>query len=672
MLLIRNFCIIAHVDHGKSTLADRFLELTKTVPPGKMQPQYLDRMPLERERGITIKLQPVTMFYYQARTDTDKTRTDADKTRTDADKTRTDAENVSVGQRPAQRGPRESAFILNLIDTPGHVDFSYEVSRSLAAVEGAILLVDASQGVQAQTLANLYLAQQQGLTIIPVINKIDLPNAVIESTKQDLANLLKIKPEEIILTSAKTGLNVEKILERVIEKVPAPKRELNQPLQALIFDSVYDEYRGVVAFVRLFAGQIKAGEKIKMLASGAETEVLEVGIFGPDLKPKDSLLAGEIGYIVTGLKEIEKCRVGDTITKINADLRGQERGLTRKTDMDLRGKSLRQSALSQRKSALAVQPLPGYTEARPMVFAGLYPQQGSAINKLRVALQKLKLNDASLFFEPERSTALGFGFRAGFLGLLHLDIIKERLKREFNIDLIITTPSVAYQVVYKNGTTKIIHRAQELPDPSQVDKILEPWAKVEILTPAKYMGAIMELVSEYKGRFISMEYLGQDKDQRAIIHYQIPFALLLADFYDKLKSVSSGYASMAYDFLDYEPADVVKLDILVAEEPVEAFASIVYRDDAYYHGRRLVEKLKKVLPRQMFEIKLQAALGGKIIAAERLSAMRKDVTAKLYGGDVTRKMKLLNKQKKGKKKMMQKGIGKVDIPAEAYLAVLRK
>ncbi|MDD2646597.1 MAG: translation elongation factor 4 [Patescibacteria group bacterium] len=608
--LIRNFCIIAHVDHGKSTLADRFLELTKTIPQNKMQPQYLDRMPLERERGITIKLQPVTMEY-------------------------------------ASKGV---SYMLNLIDTPGHVDFSYEVSRSLAAVEGAILLVDAGQGVQAQTLANLYLARQQDLAVIPVINKIDLPNIDLETSKRDLSNLLKISPEEIILTSAKTGVGVEKILEEVVKKVPPPQGNPYQPLRALIFDSVYDEYRGVIIFVRVFDGQIKAGEKIKMLANAAEAEVLEVGIFAPELKKQDNLSVGQIGYIVTSLKEIDKTRVGDTVTDL--------------------------------KFSTLPEILAGYQEARPMVFAGLYPQQGAYINKLRAALQKLKLNDASLFFEPERSSALGFGFRAGFLGLLHLDIIKERLKREFNIDLVITTPSVAYQIIYKNGEEETMHRAQEMPDPSQVEKILEPWAKVEILSPTKHVGAIMELVNEYKGRFVSIEYLGDPSvdgpvngptgGQRALIHYHIPFALLLADFYDKLKSVSSGYASMSYDFLDYESADVIKLDILVAEEPVEAFASIVYRDDAYFHGRRIVEKLKKVLPKQMFEVKIQAALGGKIVAAERLPAIRKDVTAKLYGGDVTRKMKLLNKQKKGKKKMMQRGVGKVDIPPEAYLAVLKK
>jgi len=614
MLNIRNFCIIAHVDHGKSTLADRFLELTKTVPLNKMQPQYLDRMPLERERGITIKLQPVTMIY-----------------------------NLNL-----------KSYILNLIDTPGHVDFFYEVSRSLAAVEGAILLVDASQGIQAQTLANLYLAQKQNLTIIPVINKIDLPNLDLETVKNEVSTLLKVNPKEIILASAKNGTNIEKILEKVIEKIPAPRGEINKPLRALIFDSVYDEYRGVIVFVRIFDGQIRAGEKIKMLGSGAETEVLEVGIFKPDLIAKENLLAGEIGYIVTGLKEIEKCRVGDTITQTRTDAE----------------KFLRKSALSPRKSAF-VEPLPGYQEPKPMVFAGLYPEKGSEISKLRQALQKLKLNDASLFFEPERSAALGFGFRAGFLGLLHLDIVKERIKREFGLDLIITTPSVAYKIIFKNRKEEIIHRAQELPDPSVIDKILEPWAKVEIVTPTKYLGSIMELCQKYYGKFLSTEYLIQGAtDQRTILHYEMPMSMLIVDFYDKLKSVSSGYASMAYEFLEYRPADLVKLEILVAGEKVEPLSTIVYRETAYQNGRKVVEILKKVLPRQLFEVKIQAALGGKIIASEHLPPLRKDVTAKLYGGDVSRKMKLLAKQKKGKKKLLK--LGKVDIPSEAYLAVLKR
>ncbi|MGC9049099.1 MAG: translation elongation factor 4 [Patescibacteria group bacterium] len=636
---IRNFCIIAHIDHGKSTLADRFLELTKTIPLEKMKPQYLDRMPLERERGITIKLQPVTMTY--------EPRINADS---NADKRGYD---ISVNQRlprfdgrvKAGSNQRESAqveYTLNLIDTPGHVDFSYEVSRSLAAVEGAILLVDASQGIQAQTLANLYLAQRQNLTIIPVINKIDLSNIDLERVKNELSNLLKIKPEEIILASAKQGIGIEKILETVIQKVPAPSADFNKPLRALIFDSFYDEYRGVIIFVRIFDGQIKAGEKIKMLGSGVETEVLEVGIFRPDLEPKDSLSAGEIGYLATGLKEIQKCRVGDTVTIISDQLS-------------------------------RVEPLPGYQEVKPMVFAGLYPEKGSEIEKLGKALQKLKLNDASLFFEAERSAALGFGFRAGFLGLLHLDIVKERIKREFGLDLIITTPSVAYKIIFsgQDGKEKIIHRAQEMPDPSQIKEILEPWSKLEIITPSRYIGPIMKLVQDYQGQHLTTEYLGDGAvDQRAILHYQIPTSLLLIDFYDKLKSVSSGYASMAYEFLDYRPADLVKLDILVAGEKIEPLSTVVYRKTAYQSGRRMVEILKKVLPRQLFEVKIQAALGGKIIASEHLPPLRKDVTAKLYGGDVTRKMKLLAKQKRGKKKLLK--LGKVDIPPEAYLAILKR
>lgn len=629
---IRNFCIIAHIDHGKSTLADRFLELTKTVPKEKMQPQYLDRMPLERERGITIKLQPVTMEYKLPITNSQL-----------PNKSQTPNSKNQKSWKLEIRDWRlsNSEYILNLIDTPGHVDFSYEVSRSLAAVEGTILLVDASQGIQAQTLANLYLAQKQNLTIIPVINKIDLPNLNLESIIRELGDLLKIPPEEIILTSAKKGINIEKILEKIIKKVPPPSGDIDKPLRALIFDSVYDEYRGAVAFVRVFDGQIKAGEKIKMLGSGTETEILEVGIFKPDLTVKENLTAGEIGYLITGLKEIEKCRVGDTITR-NIDI-----------------------------SKYQVEALPGYQEPKPMVFAGLYPEKGSEIEKLRKALQKLKLNDASLFFESERSTALGFGFRAGFLGLLHLDIVKERIKREFGLNLIITTPSVAYKIILKNGEEKNIHRAQELPDPTYLSKILEPWAKVEIVTPTKYIGSIMELCQEYHGKYLSTEYLGEETlSQRVILYYQMPIALLLIDFYDKLKSISSGYASMAYEFLDYRSADLIKLDILVAGEKIEALSTIVYRDTAYPNGRQIVETLKKVLPRQLFEVKIQAAIGGKIIASEHLPPMRKDVTAKLYGGDVTRKMKLLAKQKRGKKKLLK--FGKIDIPPEAYLAILRR
>ncbi len=599
---IRNFCIISHIDHGKSTLADRFLELTNTVAKEKMKPQYLDRMPLERERGITIKLQPATMIWRN--------------------------------------------YILNLIDTPGHVDFSYEVSRSLVAVEGAILLVDASQGIQAQTLANLYLAQEQGLRVIPVINKIDLPNIDLNPVKKELANLTGVNPEEIICISAKKGKGIENVLQTVIEQVPAPKDKSNDFLQALIFDSYFDEYKGVVAFVRIFNGSIQAGDKIKFLATGIETSVLEVGIFNPDLKKKKILSAGQIGYIITGLKDIEKCRVGDTI------------------------------ALSDQE----IKPLTGYQEPQSMVFAGLYSKQGGQPEKLRWALIKLKLNDASLIFEPEHSLALGFGFRVGFLGLLHLDIVQERLKREYGLDLTIASPSVAYQIWLKNKKeSEVIHSPSGLPDSSQIDKIQEPWMKVDIITPQTYLGSIMDLLNtspqgtKPRINFVSLEYLGQQGSgslARVIIHSEMPLSLLLADFYDKLKSVSRGYASYSYQFLEYRPAEVVKLDILVAGESVDQLATIVYKDWAYQVGRKIVKALKEILPRQLFEVKLQAAVGGRILAAEKIAPLRKDVTAKLYGGDVTRKKKLLAKQKKGKKRLMK--FGKVNIPSEAYLAIMKR
>ncbi|MBL7141625.1 elongation factor 4 [Patescibacteria group bacterium] len=603
---IRNFCIISHIDHGKSTLADRFLELTKTITKEKMQPQYLDRLPLERERGITIKLQSVTMHYTL----------------------------------------NNQKYILNLIDTPGHVDFSYEVSRSLAAVEGALLLVDASQGIQAQTLANLYLAQEQGLEIIPVINKIDLSGIDLENVKEEMVNLLKIKPEEIICVSAKRGTNVETILPAIIEKIPAPKNNSNQPLQALVFDSCFDDYKGVIAFVRIFNGSLKAGQKINFLATNIETSVLEVGIFNPDFKREKHLYAGQIGYIITGLKDIEKCRVGDTIA-----LTGQ-----------------------------AAKRLPGYQEPQSMVFAGLYLKQGGQPQKLRQALIKLKLNDASLVFEPEHSMALGFGFQAGFLGLLHLDIVQERLKREYDLDLVITSPSVAHQIWLKGEKeVKIIHSPSEFPDPSQITKIEEPLMKLDIITPQEYLGAVMDLLNaapqgaKPRTNFVSLEYIGEETSNsqtRVIIHCEIPLALLLVDFYDKLKSVSRGYASYSYQFLKYYPAEIVKLDILVAGEKVEQLATLVYKDWSYPAGRKIVQALKHILPRQMFEVKVQAAIGGKIIAAEKIAPMRKDVTAKLYGGDVTRKRKLLEKQKKGKKKMMK--LGKVNIPSEAYLAIMKR
>jgi GTP-binding protein LepA len=617
--LIRNFCIIAHIDHGKSTLADRFLELTGTVEKRQMKEQILDSMELEREKGITIKLTPVQMNY--------------------------------------------GDYVLNLIDTPGHVDFTYEVSRSLACVEGAILLVDATQGIQAQTIANLYLAMEQDLVVIPVINKIDLPNAQIEKTKLELIDLLGCKDEDILLCSAKTGEGVSEILEAVIKKVPAPLGVKEKPFRALIFDSFYDEFKGVIVYVRVIDGQLKKGQKIYMMASSAEAECLEIGVMRPQLVPRENLEAGQIGYVVSGLKEVEKCRVGDTITLIGSN----------------------------------VEPLPGYKEVRPMVFAGIFCKEGSEFNKLREAISKLKLNDAALFFEPEHSTALGFGFRCGFLGLLHLEIFQERLKREFNLDLVVTVPSVAYKVTLKSKGLKkeleaklksrdhlalekleenqiIIKSPLDLPDQNYIEKIEEPIIKADIIAPNVYLGAIMQLATEKRGEYINTEYLAASSEieRRVILHYKIPLAAILTDFFDKLKSISSGYASLNYEFVGYQETDIVRLDILVAEEPVEALATLVYRDEVQKVGRRIVETLKESLPKQWFVVKLQAAIGGKIIAGERLAALRKDVTAKLYGGDVTRKNKLLEKQKKGKKKMAKLGAGKVDIPTETFLKILKR
>jgi len=632
---IRNFCIIAHIDHGKSTLADRMLELTGTIEKRRMKEQFLDQMDIERERGITIKLQPVCMEYKYKK---------------------------EVGKE-ADSGK----YILNLIDTPGHVDFSYEVSRSLAAVEGAVLLVDATQGIQAQTLANLYLAMDQNLTIIPVINKIDLPAADVEKTKNEILKLLGCQENEIIYASGKTGQGVEEVLQAVVERIPGPmtssdssgsqeegavvrQTEYNRQtspsdkgggqegvLSALIFDSNYDEYRGVVAYIRVVNGGVKKGDKIYLLATRAKSEALDVGIFKPEYRSTGQLKTGEIGYIVTGFKEVDECRVGDTIT-------GQ-------------------------KSADKIQPLKGYNEVKPMVFAGIFPREGSDFQELKEAMEKLKLNDAALTYEAERSEALGFGFRAGFLGLLHLEIFQERLRREYNLDLIVTIPSVAYKVFNKSGPEIIIRTPQKLPDPSEIERIEEPWVSLDIIVPKDYLGNIMELTRGKRGEYKNTEYL--DKD-RVILHYSIPMAAILTDFYDKIKSVSSGYASINYEFLDYRPAKVVKMDILVAEEPVEALATIVYQDEAFRRGKEIVKILKETLPKQLFVLKLQAAVGGKIVAAERLSAMRKDVTAKLYGGDVTRKRKLLEKQKKGKKKMLAAGKGSVEIPPETFVKILKR
>ncbi len=604
----RNFCIIAHIDHGKSTLADRMLEITGTVEKRKMKDQILDGMDIERERGITIKLQPVTMNY--------------------------------------------KGYQLNLIDTPGHVDFSYEVSRSLAAVETAVLLVDSTQGIQAQTLANLYLALEQNLTIIPVVNKIDLPASDVVKTKKEIIELLGCREEEIICSSGKTGAGVAEILDAVINLSREPQvptilgREANGPdyPRALIFDSKYDTYRGVVAYVRVFNGTLRKGDKIKLLFTQIESEILDCGVFKPDYFSTGELTTGAIGYVITGFKAVADCRVGDTLTA-NQGLSG----------------------------SVHLSPLPGYKEVRPMVFAGIFPREGNDFKELREAMDKLKLNDAALAYEPERSDALGFGFRCGFLGLLHLEVFQERLRREYDLDLIVTVPSVAYKVLKSSGEEIIIRTPQRLPDPTQVDIIEEPWVKLDIITPKTYLGNVIKLAQEKRGIYKNTEYISADgDDSRVLLHYEIPLSAILTDFYDKIKSVSAGYASINYDYLDYRPADVVKMDILVAEDIIESLATIVYRDDAYRQGREVVEILKNNLAKQMFAIKIQAAIHGKIIASEKISAMRKDVTAKLYGGDVTRKRKLLEKQKKGKKKMMAAGKGSVEIPPDTFVKILKR
>ena len=594
---IRNFCIIAHIDHGKSTLADRFLEVTGTVQKRKMQEQLLDQMDIERERGITIKLTPVRMDY---------------------------------------KSPNGEEYMLNLIDTPGHVDFSYEVSRSLAAVEGAVLLVDATQGIQAQTLANLYLALDQNLEIIPVANKIDLPAADPEKIKKEITTLLGCEEEDIVFVSAKTGKNVEQVLEKVVEKVAPPQAIDEKPLQSLIFDSVYDEYKGIIAYVRVVDGEIKKGDKVKFMSTGMETEVLEVGCFKPKHHTLPSLQAGEIGYIIPGVKELGQCRVGDTIANVKSQ-----------------------------------NSLPGYKEVKPFVYAGIFCKEGNEFERLRDAMEKLLLNDSALTYEVENNNALGFGFRCGFLGMLHLEIVQERLRREYNLDLIVTIPSVEYRVFLRGKGEQFltVNDPQELPDPGSIEKIQEPLMKVDVVCPKEYIGGVMQIVAEKRGVYIDTEYLDQD---RAVLHYKMLLSSIIVDFYDKLKSASSGYASLNYEFFGYQTVDVVRLDILVAEKLVEPLSTMVHKEDAYNAGRQVVDKLKDILPRQMFDVKIQSAIGAKIIASARLSAMRKDVTAKLYGGDVTRKRKLLEKQKKGKQKMKSMGIGKVDIPPEAFIAVLKR
>lgn len=590
---IRNFCIIAHIDHGKSTLSDRLLEMTGAIDKRKMKEQVLDSMDLEREKGITIKLAPARMEY--------------------------------------------KGHVLNLIDTPGHVDFTYEVSRSLAAVEGAILLVDATQGVQAQTVANLYLALDQDLTIIPVLNKIDLPNADVPKRTEEIMQLIGCDRAEILSVSGKTGENVDLLLEAIIARVPAPKGDATKPLRALIFDSAYDDYRGVVAYIRVVDGHLPKHTRITFMASGAKTEATDVGAVVPGAwKTTTDLETGQIGYLVTGLKDIGSCRVGDTVTAFTAP---------------------------------ASEPLAGYKVVRPMVYAGIFPSEGDDFQKLRDSMERLTLNDAALTYEPEHSPALGYGFRVGLLGMLHMEIVKERLSREFGIDLVMTVPSVAYHVQKTNGQELIIKSPLELPDPAHLSSIEEPWVSVDIIVPSGYVGGVMQLVSERRGTYKTTEYLSAE---RAVVRYEMPLAMVIVDFYDKLKGATAGYASLSYELLNYREADVVRMDILVAEEIEEAFSTLVYRDEAERTGRKILEALKTSIPKQWFVIKLQASIGGKIVASERISALRKDVTAKLYGGDVTRKRKLLDKQKKGKARMAEHGKGRVQIPSEAYLNVLKR
>ncbi len=595
---IRNFCIIAHIDHGKSTFADRLLELTATVEKRKMKEQLLDQMELERERGITIKLQPVQMHYEY----------------------------------------RGQEYLLNLIDTPGHVDFHYEVSRSLAAVEGAILLVDATRGVQAQTLANLYLAIEQGLEIIPVVNKIDLPNAEVDKVKKEIMHLIGCSETDIFLASGKTGIGVQAVLERVIECVPVPSGRVDQPLRALIFDSVYDTYKGVVAFVRVVDGVVRRDDVLHLIGRVHDSVTVEVGHFAPALTPQPMLVAGDIGYIATGLKTIAHCRVGDTIT-----LQPRER------------------------ESLPVAPLPGYREVKPAVYASLYPTDGEDYAFMRDALEKLKLNDAAFTFEPESNQALGRGFRCGFLGLLHLEIIQARLEREFELIPTITTPSVVYELqLYGQQERILLYSPSEMPDPAGIEKIFEPFVALSIITPSEYLGNVMRLAQSIRSEYKNTEYLDEG---RIIVSFEAPLIDVIVNFHDELKSASSGYASMNYDLIGYRESDVVKLDILVAGEKIDAFSRLVPARAAQAEGKKTVEKLKNILPRQGFAVALQAAIGAKVIARETISAFRKDVTGYMYGGDFSRKKKLLEKQKAGKKRM--KETGRVTIPPKAFLEILK-
>jgi GTP-binding protein LepA len=591
---IRNFCIIAHIDHGKSTLADRLLQSTGAVAEREMKEQFLDNMDLERERGITIKLQAARMNY------------------------------------TAQDGQE---YVLNLIDTPGHVDFSYEVSRSLLACEGALLVVDASQGVEAQTLANVYLALDNNLEIIPVLNKIDLPGAEPERVRQEIEDIIGLDCSQAIMASAKEGIGIPEILESIVHLVPAPKDTLQDPLRALIFDSYYDSYRGVIVYFRVMDGTVKKGDRVRLMASGKQYEIDELGVLSPNQVQVNELHAGEVGYLAAAIKAVGDARVGDTITLAYAP---------------------------------ATEALPGYAEAKPMVFCGLFPIDADQYPDLREALEKLRLNDASLNYEPETSSAMGFGFRCGFLGLLHMEIVQERLEREYNLDLITTAPSVVYRVTKINGEVIFVDNPSHLPEPNYREKLEEPYVKVDIITPETYVGALMELCQTRRGVFKDMKYLAQG---RTTLIYELPLAEVVTDFFDQMKSRTRGYASMEYQVIEYRENPLVKLDILINNDPVDALSTIVHRDKAYAVGRSLTEKLKELIPRHQFKVPIQATIGSKVIASEHIPALRKDVLAKCYGGDISRKKKLLQKQAKGKKRM--KSVGTVDVPQEAFMAVLR-
>jgi GTP-binding protein LepA len=591
---VRNFCIIAHIDHGKSTLADRLLDLTGTVPKGKMKEQVLDNMDLEREKGITIKSHAIAMSY-------------------------------------TSRDGR--VYTLNLIDTPGHVDFTYEVSRSLAACEGAILVVDASQGVEAQTISNLYLALEQKLTIIPVINKVDLPAAMPDETALEVAQLLHVEPEDCVRVSAKEGLNVEEVLEAIVKRIPPPADESEQPLQALVFDSVFDQFRGVIVYVRVMRGKIRPGDGVRFFSTGKRHEVLEVGSLRLGLEPKPELIAGDVGYVIANVKVVSDAKVGDTITSDDRP---------------------------------ATEPLPGYRPVKPMVFSGLYPMEQDSYSELKESLAKLQLNDASLSWEPETSLALGFGFRCGFLGLLHMEIVQERLSREYGVDLIATVPSVEYHVLKTDGETVVVENPALMPPTGSIEEIEEPYVRAQVVVPTEYVGNIMKLAQDRRGIYLGIEY---PSPERAHITYELPLAEIVLDFYDRLKSISRGYASLDYELAGYKQAALVKMDLLLNGDPVDALSVIVHRERSYDWGRDICLKLKELIPRQMFPIAIQAAIGGNVVARETISALRKNVIAKCYGGDISRKRKLLEKQKEGKQRMKQ--VGTVRIPQEAFLAVLR-